>query len=251
MVRDKTMLTIMRFILKNGMAAAKKKFGVAEVKEATKGLVTGKAKPKSKPKPAKPAINPITGKPSRTKSKPSKPKATKKPTAPKESMFGRKRKGPTPKRSDSQAYRDGVKASQKKADEKLNPSLRNKDIAPRSIESRRLDVLRQIREAKDSGASPKMIERLQSRAQNLKDMKSDRADLTTMGGKFKAGGLVTDLRKSGMVTKTTNNLKTSPRPVGRNDAAEAKAVEGGNRESARVAREDSMYLRPKARKNKK
>jgi|TARA_R110001592_G_scaffold121984_1_gene328287 hypothetical protein len=61
-------------------------------------------------------------------------------------------------------------------------------------------------------------------------------------------GFTTDLRKSGMVIKTTNNLKTSPRPVGRNDAAEAKAVEGGNRESARVAREDSMYLRPKARK---
>ena len=64
-------------------------------------------------------------------------------------------------------------------------------------------------------------------------------------------GFTTDLRKSGMVIKTTNNLKTSPRPVGRNDAAEAKAVEGGNRESARVAREDPMYLRPKARKNKK
>ena len=61
-------------------------------------------------------------------------------------------------------------------------------------------------------------------------------------------GFTTDLRKSGMVIKTTNNLKTSPRPVGRNDAAEAKAVQGGNRESARVAREDSMYLRPKARK---
>ena len=60
-----------------------------------------------------------------------------------------------------------------------------------------------------------------------------------------------DMRKKGMVKKTTNNLKTSPRPVGRNDAAEAKAVEGGNRESARVAREDPMYLRPKARKNKK
>jgi len=63
-------------------------------------------------------------------------------------------------------------------------------------------------------------------------------------------GFTTDLRKSGMVTKTTNNLKTSLRPVGRNDASEAKAVEGGNRESARVAREDPMYLRPKARKNK-
>ena len=63
-------------------------------------------------------------------------------------------------------------------------------------------------------------------------------------------GFTTDLRKSGMVIKTTNNLKTSPRPVGRNDAAEAKAVEGGNRESARVAREDSMYLRPKARPKK-
>ena len=61
-------------------------------------------------------------------------------------------------------------------------------------------------------------------------------------------GFTTDLRKSGMVIKTTNNLKTSPRPVGRNDASESKAVEGGNRESARVAREDSMYLRPKARK---
>ena len=304
------MLKILQYLAKFGKNAAIKKFGSTDVKLA----LTGRSKPvKAKPKP---------------KPKPPKKRGVVSRSAT-ESMFGRKRKGPTPKRSDSQAYRDGVKASQKKADEKLNPSLRNKDIAPRSIESRRLDVLRQIREAKGSGASPKMIERLQSRAQNLKDMKSDRADLTTMGGKFKDGGLSTktknntsaekflellkrnklspksnkpkvkkmpfkiepgrkkprltklpykidgetksfikkllggmkseykaggsviDLRKSGMFTKTTNNLKTSPRPVGRNDAAEAKAVEGGNRESARVAREDPMYLRPKARKNKK
>jgi hypothetical protein len=33
--------------------------------------------------------------------------------------------------------------------------------------------------------------------------------------------------------------------------ADDMRIEGGNRESARVAREDSMYLRPKARKNKK
>jgi hypothetical protein len=223
-------LKILKYLGKFGRDAAIKKFGSTDVKLA----LTGGSKPvKAKPKPKPPKKRGVVSR-----------SAT-------ESMFGRKRKGPTPKRSDSQAYRDGVKASQKKADEKLNPSLRNKDITPKSIDERRLDVLRQIREAKGSGASPKMIERLQSRAQNLKDMKSDRADLTTMGGKFKAGGLVTDLRKSGMVTKTTNNLKTSPRPVGRNDAAEAKAVEGGNRESARVAREDPMYLRPKARKNKK
>ena len=230
MVKDKTVLKILKYLGKFGRDAAIKKFGSTDVKLA----LTGGSKPvKAKPKPKPPKKRGVVSR-----------SAT-------ESMFGRKRKGPTPKRSDSQAYRDGVKAGQRKADEKLNPSLRNKDITPKSIDERRLDVLRQIREAKGSGASPKMIERLQARAQNLKDMKSDRPGLTTMGGKFKAGGLVTDLRKSGMVTKTTNNLKTSPRPVGRNDAAEAKAVEGGNRESARVAREDPMYLRPKARKNKK
>ena len=71
-----------------------------------------------------------------------------------------------------------------------------------------------------------------------------------VSGSMSTQGFTTDLRKSGMVTKTTNNLKTSPRPVGRSDASEAKAVEGGNREAARVAREDPKYLRPKARPKK-
>jgi len=51
-----------------------------------------------------------------------------------------------------------------------------------------------------------------------------------------------DLRKTG--------LFQSPRPMARGDAAAAKAVEGGNREAARVAREDPKYLRPKARPKK-
>ena len=259
------MLPILQFIVKNGLAAATKKFGTVAVKQAIKKPSKGKPKKTpNKPSPKRSDINPLTGKtqPPKAKAKGStnKPKSKPKSGKPKGTkstkdflgeMFGRKRTGKTPKPSDSKAYRDGVKAGQKKADEKLNPSLRNKDMAPRSIENRRLDVLRQIREAKASGSSPKMIERLQARAQNLKNMKSDRPDLTTMRGKFKDGGSVIDLRKSGLFTKTTNNLKTSPRPVGRNDAAEAKAVEGGNRESARVAREDPMYLRHKARKNKK
>ena len=231
------MLPIIQFIIKNGLSAATKKFGTAAVKQAVKK--PGAAKPKGKSKPKTQPKGPT-----------SKPKAPNKPGKPKSKkdflgeMFGRKRTGKTPKPSDSKAYRDGVKESQKKADEKLNPSLRNKEMAPRSIENRRLDVLRQIREAKDSGASPKMIERLQARAQNLKDMKSDRPDLTTMRGKFSGGGVAThtDLRKTG--------LFKSPRPMARGDAAAAKAVEGGNREAARVAREDPMYLRPKARKNK-
>jgi len=231
------MLPIIQFIIKNGLSAATKKFGTAAVKQAVKK--PGAAKPKGKSKPKTQPKGPT-----------SKPKAPNKPGKPKSKkdflgeMFGRKRTGKTPKPSDSKAYRDGVKESQKKADEKLNPSLRNKEMAPRSIENRRLDVLRQIREAKDSGASPKMIERLQARAQNLKDMKSDRPDLTTMRGKFSGGGVAThtDLRKTG--------LFKSPRPMARGDAAAAKAVEGGNREAARVAREDPKYLRPKARPKK-
>ena len=231
------MLPIIQFIIKNGLSAATKKFGTAAVKQAVKK--PGAAKPKGKSKPKTQPKGPT-----------SKPKAPNKPGKPKSKkdflgeMFGRKRTGKTPKPSDSQKFKDGVKESQKKADEKLNPSLRNKEMAPRSIENRRLDVLRQIREAKDSGASPKMIERLQARAQNLKDMKSDRPDLTTMRGKFSGGGVAThtDLRKTG--------LFKSPRPMARGDAAAAKAVEGGNREAARVAREDPKYLRPKARPKK-
>ena len=231
------MLPIIQFIIKNGLAAATKKFGTAAVKQAVKK--PGAAKPKGKSKPKTQPKGPT-----------SKPKAPNKPGKPKSKkdflgeMFGRKRTGKTPKPSDSQKFKDGVKESQKKADEKLNPSLRNKEMAPRSIENRRLDVLRQIREAKDSGASPKMIERLQARAQNLKDMKSDRPDLTTMRGKFSGGGVAThtDLRKTG--------LFKSPRPMARGDAAAAKAVEGGNREAARVAKENPKYLRPKARPKK-
>jgi len=229
------MLPIIQFIIKNGLAAATKKFGTAAVKQAVKKPGAAKPKPKPKPKPKTPK-GPATTKPK------VKPKEGKKDFL--GEMFGRKRTGKTPKPSDSQKFKDGVKESQKKADEKLNPSLRNKEMAPRSIENRRLDVLRQIREAKDSGASPKMIERLQARAQNLKDMKSDRPDLTTMRGKFSGGGVAThtDLRKTG--------LFKSPRPMARGDAAAAKAVEGGNREAARVAREDPKYLRPKARPKK-
>ena len=217
------MLPILQFIVKNGLDAATKKFGTAAVKQAVKkpGAATSKKAP-SKPSPKRSDINPLTGKSqppkakakgstSKPKTKPKAPKrpsekATKTPGKPKTKskgiedflgeMFGRKRTGKTPKRSDSQAYRDGVKAGQRKADEKLNPSLRNKDMAPRSIKNRRLDVLRQIREAKASGSSPKMIERLQARAQNLKNMKSDRPDLTTMRGKFKDGGLSVKNKKS-------------------------------------------------------
>jgi len=249
------MLPIIQFIIKNGLSAATKKFGTAAVKQAVKKPGAAKPKPKTKPKaPKKPEKGTAdrfnrpkdTLKPNKPKSKPKsgKPKGTKSTKDFLGEMFGRKRTGKTPKPSDSKAYRDGVKARQKKADEKLNPSLRNKEMAPRSIENRRLDVLRQIREAKDSGASPKMIERLQARAQNLKDMKSDRPDLTTMRGKFSGGGVAThtDLRKTG--------LFKSPRPMARGDAAAAKAVEGGNREAARVAREDPKYLRPKARPKK-
>jgi len=184
------MLTIVRFILKNGLSAAKKKFGTEEVKKATKGLMTGKAsKAPKKPSPKRTNNNPLTGKPRREKKESL------------ESMFGRKRKGPTPKRSDSQAYRDGVKEGQRRTDEKLDPSLKNKDMVPRSIRERRLDVLRQIREAKESGASSKIIERLESRANNLKGMLFDRPDLTTTRGKFSQGGLTakhTDYRKSGL-----------------------------------------------------
>jgi len=272
------MLPILQFIVKNGLAAATKKFGTVAVKQAIKKPSKGKPKKApSKPSPKRSDINPLTGKSqppkakakgstSKPKTKPKAPKrpsekATKTPGKPKTKskgiedflgeMFGRKRTGKTPKRSDSQAYRDGLKAGQKKADEKLNPSLRNKDMKPRSISNRRSDVAEQLRDIKKAGGSPKDVARLEARLRNLKDMAKDRPDLTTMRGKFKDGGSVIDLRKSGLFTKTTNNLKTSPRPVGRNDAAEAKAVEGGNRESARVAREDPMYLRPKARKNKK
>ena len=201
------MLPIIQFIIKNGLAAATKKFGTAAVKQAVKKPGAAKPKPKTKPKaPKKPEKGTAdrfnrpkdTLKPNKPKSKPKsgKPKGTKSTKDFLGEMFGRKRTGKTPKPSDSKAYRDGVKESQKKADEKLNPSLRNKEMAPRSIENRRLDVLRQIREAKASGSSPKMIERLQARAQNLKNMKSDRPDLTTMRGKFKDGGLPVKNKKN-------------------------------------------------------
>jgi len=193
------MLKIIKYAAKYGISAAKKKFGASEVDKAQKLLKDkavkaknkkdkGIGKPRSKPK----------GKPKGTKRDENYNSPGKKII---ESMFGRKRKGPTPKRSDSQAYRDGVKEGQKRADEKLDPSLKNKDMVPRSIRERRLDVLRQIREAKESGASSKIIERLESRANNLKGMLFDRPDLTTTRGKFSQGGLTakhTDYRKSGL-----------------------------------------------------
>ena len=217
MVKDKTMLKIVNYIAKFGMAAARKKYGAQEVKQAaevikstglkrgktSKAAVTSKRGPKktpSKPSPTSAATK-GTGKPKRPSEK-----ATKTPGKPKTKskgigdflgeMFGRKRTGKTPKRSDSQAYRDGLKAGQKKADEKLNPSLRNKDMAPRSISNRRSDVAEQLRDIKKAGGSPKDVARLEARLRNLKDMAKDRPDLTTMRGKFSGGGVAThtDLR---------------------------------------------------------
>ena len=205
------MLTkIVTHIAKYGMAAARKKFGAEEVKQAAEiikstGLKRGKPKKPSKPKG--PSTSPRTAKPKRPSEK-----ATKTPRKPKtkpkgvgdflESMFGRKRTGPTPKRSDSQAYRDGVKAGKKAADEKLDPSLKNKDMIPRSLGNRTIDVARQLREAKELGKSSKEIGRLEARFKNLKEMAKDRPDLTTTRGRgFSQGGLTakhTDLRKTGL-----------------------------------------------------
>ena len=119
-----------------------------------------------------------------------------------ESTLGRKRTGPTPKPSDSAAFRAAEKAARKKADEKLNPSLRNSDLPRASIESRMSDVRSQLRELmKSEKPDFKAVDRLQNRLENLKGMKADRPDLTTMGGKFSRGGLSTthkDYRKTGL-----------------------------------------------------
>tara|TARA_R110000796_G_scaffold227131_1_gene343706 strand:+ start:71 stop:571 length:501 start_codon:yes stop_codon:yes gene_type:complete len=119
-----------------------------------------------------------------------------------ESTLGRKRTGPTPKPSDSAAFRAAEKVAKRKADEKLNPSLKNPDLPRGSIESRMSDVRSQLRELmKSEKPDFKAIDRLQNRLENLKDMKTDRPDLTTMGGKFNKGGLIathTDYRKKGL-----------------------------------------------------
>ena len=163
------MLPIIRFITVFGIAAAKKKFGKVAVKKAQDAV---KKTDKNKSKD------------------------------PLEFLFGRKRQGPTPKPSDSKTYRQSVKDSKKQADEKLDPSLKNKDMVPRSLNNRILDVARQLREAKKLGKSSKEIGRLEARFKNLKDMAKDRPDLTTTPGRgFKKGGLNakhTDYRKSGM-----------------------------------------------------
>tara|TARA_R110000744_G_scaffold281017_1_gene393006 strand:- start:218 stop:742 length:525 start_codon:yes stop_codon:yes gene_type:complete len=172
------MLRILKFITEFGMAAAKKKFGTGAVKEA---ITTTNAK-----------VSKIKG----NKPKPSKPKAG----SFVEDMFGRKRTGKTPTSADSKAYRDGVKAGKKQADEKLDPSLKNKNIVPRNISDRKSDVAKQLREAKEAGMSPKAISRLEGRLRNLKDMGKDRLDTTTIRGKFSGGGLAThtDYRKTGL-----------------------------------------------------
>jgi len=201
------MLPIIQFIIKNGLSAATKKFGTAAVKQAVKKPGAAKPKPKTKPKaPKKPEKGTAdrfnrpkdTLKPNKPKSKPKsgKPKGTKSTKDFLGEMFGRKRTGKTPKRSDSQAYRDGLKAGQKKADEKLNPSLRNKDMKPRSISNRRSDVAEQLRDIKKAGGSAKDVARLEARLRNLKDMAKDRPDLTTMRGKFKDGGLPVKNKKN-------------------------------------------------------
>ena len=119
-----------------------------------------------------------------------------------ESTLGRKRTGPTPKPSDSAAFRAAEKAARKKADEKLNPSLRNPDLPRASIESRMSDVRSQLRELmKSEKPDFKAIDRLQNRLENLKGMIKDRPDLTTMAGKFSRGGLSAthkDYRKTGL-----------------------------------------------------
>ena len=185
------MLTIVRFILKNGLSAAKKKFGTEEVKKATKGLVTGKAsKAPKKPSPKRTNNNPLTGKPRREKKESL------------ESMFGRRRRGPTPKPSDSKAFRDSAKKSRKEADEKLDPSLENNRMTSRSLDNRTSDAARQLREARELGKPAKEIKRLEARFKNLKEIARDRPDLViTRGRGFSQGGLTakhTDYRKSGL-----------------------------------------------------
>ena len=185
------MLTIVKFVLKNGLAAAKKKFGAAKVKEATKGLMTGKtSRAPNKPSPKRNKNNPVTGKPRQEKKESL------------ESMFGRKRKGPTPKRSDSQAFRDSAKKSRREADEKLDPSLKNNRMTSRSLDNRTSDAARQLREARELGKPAKEIKRLEARFKNLKDISKDRPDLViTRGRGFSQGGLTakhTDYRKTGL-----------------------------------------------------
>ena len=244
------MLKIVSYIAKFGREAATKKFGSAEVKQALAGKAKSKPKPKAPKKPT--PSSPTTNKP-----KP-KPKATQKPGKPGNSkskdvgdflveMFGRKRTGKTPRRSDSQAYRDGLKAGQKKADEKLNPSLRNKDMKPRSISNRKSDVAEQLRDIKKAGGSPKDVARLEARLRNLKDMAKDRPDLTTMRGRFSGGGLAThtDMRTTGLFSAP----KTSPRPTSRGDAKDAAAVKRGNNEArlrAEEAKKEALRQRGKA-----
>ena len=251
MVKDKTMLKIVSYIAKFGMAAAKKKFGSAEVKQAAEvikstGLKRGKPKKPSKPKG--PTTSPRTTKPKRPSEK-----ATKAPRKPKTKpkgvgdflgeMFGRKRKGPTPKRSDSQAYRDGVKAGQRKADEKLNPSLRNKEMAPRSISNRRSDVAEQLRDIKKAGGSPKDVARLEARLRNLKDMAKDRPDLTTMRGRFSGGGVAThtDLRGGSGLFKS---IRPKARPKSITEAEQVrKAMAHQKARNKRLKRESGIEAR--------
>ena len=195
------------YIAEKGIKAAIKKFGKKAVDEAktvkTARPKAGTTKPAAKPAPkSSPAARPKAGTKPAAKSKPgTKPKA-KTPRDYLESTFGRKRTGPTPKPSDSRAFRSAEKAARKEADEKLNPSLRNSDLPRASIESRMSDVRSQLRELmKSEKPDFKAIDRLQNRLENLKGMKSDRPDLTTMGGKFSRGGLSAthkDYRKTGL-----------------------------------------------------
>ena len=64
------------------------------------------------------------------------------------------------------------------------------------------DVRSQLRELmKSEKPDFKAVDRLQNRLENLKGMKADRPDLTTMGGKFSRGGLSAthkDYRKTGL-----------------------------------------------------
>ena len=118
-----------------------------------------------------------------------------------ESTLGRKRTSPTPKPSDSKSFRAAEKAAKRKADEKLDPSLKNPDLPRKSIESRMSDVRSQLRELmKSEKPDFKAIDRLQNRLENLKGMRADRPDLTTTGGKFSKGGVVSniDYRKKGL-----------------------------------------------------
>jgi len=264
------MLPILQFIVKNGLAAATKKFGTVAVKQAIKKPSKGKPKKApSKPSPKRSDINPLTGKSqppkakakgstSKPKTKPKAPKrpsekATKTPGKPKTKskgigdflgeMFGRKRTGKTPKRSDSQAYRDGLKAGQKKADEKLNPSLRNKEMAPRSISNRRSDVAEQLRDIKKAGGSPKDVARLEARLRNLKDMAKDRPDLTTMRGRFSGGGVAThtDLRGGSGLFKS---IRPKARPKSITEAEQVrKAMAHQKARNKRLKRESGIEAR--------